>query len=140
MGSRPSQAKGELVRSIMFPKPTQYVSCRDGCACSLETYPPRTLFMLFLSFNPFQSIAVLTNFHSTYVRSSFRFYTDSFKFIGMLAFVGLWGFVYSVIVLLNNGEPNDVVIVRAFDLVTTVSSSSRMPQISSAACFIKYII
>ena len=70
-----STAKGQLVRSIMFPKPAQ-----------------------------------------------FRFYSDSYKFIGLLACLGLVGFIYSVVILLHNGVDKGLVVVRAFDLVTTVSS------------------
>ena len=69
-----STAKGQLVRSIMFPKPAQ-----------------------------------------------FRFYSDSYKFIGLLACLGLVGFIYSVIMLLHNDVAHGLVVIRAFDLVTTVS-------------------
>ena len=38
----------------------------------------------------------------------------------LLACLGLIGFVYSVIVLLRNEVAKALVVVRAFDLVTTV--------------------
>ena len=50
-------AKGELVRSILFPKPNR-----------------------------------------------FSFYSDSFKFIGILGIVSILGFIWSVYFLVKNGE------------------------------------
>jgi hypothetical protein len=41
----------------------------------------------------------------------------------LLACLGLVGFIYSVIVLLRNDVAKSLVVVRAFDLVTTVCAT-----------------
>lgn len=66
-------AKGELVRSILFPKPNR-----------------------------------------------FSFYSDSFKFIGILAGVAVLGFIWSSAFLITNGESTFTVIIRSLDLITIV--------------------
>lgn len=68
-----STAKGQLVRSILYPKPTH-----------------------------------------------FRFYTDSFKFIGVLACMALVGFIVNAVVQTMYGEELLYIFLKAGDLVTTV--------------------
>ncbi len=72
--------------------------------------------------------------------SRFRFYSDSYKFIGLLGCLGLVGFIYSVIVLLHLGVDHLTVSIRAFDLVTTVSLSSSSSSSSFFFFFLMIVI
>ncbi|KAK2952201.1 ion-transporting P-type ATPase [Blattamonas nauphoetae] len=64
-------AKGRLIRSMLFPKPTK-----------------------------------------------FRFYSDSFKFIGVLFLIAMVGFVVVIIFLIRDGEELFRVIFKSLDIVT----------------------
>lgn len=66
-----STAKGELVRSILFPKPVD-----------------------------------------------FKFNKDTYKFIGVLASIALMGFVYTIILMVRNGDEAGDIIKRSLDLIT----------------------
>ncbi|XP_046381201.2 polyamine-transporting ATPase 13A3-like isoform X3 [Haliotis rufescens] len=64
-------AKGELVRSIMFPKPVD-----------------------------------------------FKFNRDTYWFIGILAFLASLGFIYTLILMVRNGDTVSDIIIRTLDLLT----------------------
>jgi cation-transporting P-type ATPase 13A2 len=64
-------AKGDLVRSILFPKPNR-----------------------------------------------FRFYEDSFRFVGIMAVIALAGMVWSVVFLMVYDSSTEDIVVHALDLVT----------------------
>lgn len=66
-------AKGDLVRSILFPKPNR-----------------------------------------------FSFYSDSFKFVGILAGIAVIGFIWASIFLVKAGENTETVLIRSLDLLTIV--------------------
>ncbi|CAG9316229.1 unnamed protein product [Blepharisma stoltei] len=68
-----STAKGELVKSILFPKPNR-----------------------------------------------FKFYTDSFKFIGLMSLFGLFGFLWYLGNYIQDGESLVDTLMSCFDLVTTI--------------------
>ena len=118
-------AKGELVRSIMFPKPAQYVLLRNSF---LEFDWLHSSLLSLDRFNDQRALAacggllilILIGWLCVH---RFRFYSDSYKFIGLLAVLGLGGFIYSVVILLRNGMPDGEVVVRGFDLVTTVRAA-----------------
>ncbi|KAI3637529.1 hypothetical protein MIR68_004178 [Amoeboaphelidium protococcarum] len=52
--------------------------------------------------------------------TSFKFYEDSFKFIGILACIALVGFIYSIYQYVKGGAVWWLVVIRAFDLFTIV--------------------
>ncbi|KAL6723420.1 hypothetical protein Aduo_018430 [Ancylostoma duodenale] len=68
-----STLKGELVRSIMYPKPID-----------------------------------------------FRFTKDLFKFVAFLFFIALFGFAYTITIMVQRNEPLRKIIVRSLDIVTIV--------------------
>ncbi|KAA6376720.1 MAG: putative Vacuolar cation-transporting ATPase YPK9, partial [Streblomastix strix] len=80
-----STAKGQLVRSILFPKP----------------------------------------------QTRFKFYEDSFKFIGVLALIALLGFIINAIMQATYGESALMIILRAGDLVT-IAVPPTLPAIMSS--------
>ena len=51
---------------------------------------------------------------------TFAFYEDSFKFIGVLFFIAVCGFVFSTINFIALGTPGLVIFIRALDLITIV--------------------
>ncbi|KAH7816798.1 putative P-type ATPase (P-ATPase) Superfamily Protein [Monocercomonoides exilis] len=79
-----STAKGQLVRSILFPKPTK-----------------------------------------------FKFYEDSFKFIGVMACIAFTGFVANAIIQTSYNTPFKDIILRAGDLVT-IAVPPTLPAVMSA--------
>merc|ERR1712000_264523 len=52
--------------------------------------------------------------------SGFKFYRDSFRYIGVMAFVAVLGFIASFINFIRLGVEWHVIIVRALDLITIV--------------------
>ncbi|KAI0012819.1 hypothetical protein F4779DRAFT_566997 [Xylariaceae sp. FL0662B] len=52
--------------------------------------------------------------------SGFKFYRDSFRYISVMAYVALLGFVVSFVNFIRLGLPWHVIIIRALDLVTIV--------------------
>ncbi|EYC46090.1 hypothetical protein Y032_0408g925 [Ancylostoma ceylanicum] len=68
-----STLKGQLVRSIMYPKPID-----------------------------------------------FRFTKDLFKFVAFLFFIALFGFAYTIAIMVQRNEPLRKIIVRSLDIVTIV--------------------
>ncbi|KIH59782.1 P-type ATPase of unknown pump specificity [Ancylostoma duodenale] len=68
-----STLKGQLVRSIMYPKPID-----------------------------------------------FRFTKDLFKFVAFLFFIALFGFAYTITIMVQRNEPLRKIIVRSLDIVTIV--------------------
>lgn len=65
--------KGQLVRSIMYPKPID-----------------------------------------------FRFTKDLFKFVAFLFFIAMFGFAYTIIIMIQRNEPVKKIIVRSLDIITIV--------------------
>ncbi|GMM37042.1 putative acid anhydride hydrolase [Saccharomycopsis crataegensis] len=68
-----STTKGQLLRSMLFPKPV-----------------------------------------------GFKFYRDSFKYIGFMAMVAFFGFLYSIHNFLSLNLETSVIVLRAFDIITIV--------------------
>ena len=66
-------AKGELVRSVLFPKPNR-----------------------------------------------FSFYTDSFKFIGIMSIFGVIGLIWAVSFLVYHNSSTETIIIRGLDIITIV--------------------
>lgn len=52
--------------------------------------------------------------------NKFKFYEDSFKFIGVLAMISMVGFVVSIFLLSSLGVTADLIALRALDLITIV--------------------
>ncbi|KAA6387883.1 MAG: putative Vacuolar cation-transporting ATPase YPK9, partial [Streblomastix strix] len=80
-----STAKGQLVRSILFPKP----------------------------------------------QTRFKFYEDSFKFIGILGIIAVGGFIVNAVMQSMYGESVDQIILRALDLIT-IAVPPTLPAIMSS--------
>lgn len=51
--------------------------------------------------------------------NKFKFYEDSFKFVGVLSFLGLIGFVVSLVSFIRQGVAPYYIAVRALDIITT---------------------
>ncbi|TID19222.1 hypothetical protein CANINC_003792 [Pichia inconspicua] len=79
---------------------------------------------------PATALVVRTGFNTTkgaLVRSmlfpkptGFKFYEDSFKYIGVMATIAGFGFIFSTINFLKLGLGWDIIILRALDLITIV--------------------
>lgn len=79
---------------------------------------------------PVIAMAVKTGFNTTkgsLVRSmlfpkpiGFKFYEDSFKYIGFMTFIAFIGFIYSTYNFIKLGLPKRVMILRALDIITIV--------------------
>ncbi|XP_039307222.1 probable cation-transporting ATPase 13A3 isoform X2 [Solenopsis invicta] len=52
--------------------------------------------------------------------ADFKFDKDSYKFIGILAFIATCGFIYAVIIKVSHGSTADIVAIKALDLITIV--------------------
>ncbi|KAG0687930.1 hypothetical protein C6P40_001604 [Pichia californica] len=76
------------------------------------------------------ALVVRTGFNTTkgaLVRSmllpkptGFKFYEDSFKYIGVMSMIACFGFIFSTINFIKLGLPWKVIILRALDLITIV--------------------
>lgn len=81
-------------------------------------------------FEPALALAVRTGFSTTkgaLLRSmmfpkptGFKFYSDSFKYIGVMGLVAVCGFVVSTVNFLRMGMPTHLIVFRALDLITIV--------------------
>lgn len=79
---------------------------------------------------PATALVVRTGFNTTkgaLVRSmllpkptGFKFYEDSFKYIGVMSMIAGFGFIFSTINFLKLGLPWKVIVLRALDLITIV--------------------
>jgi hypothetical protein len=56
------------------------------------------------------------------IPARFKFYRDGMRFVGLMLLAAMLGFVYSVIILSRHGVPTLDIVIRAFDLMTTVSA------------------
>lgn len=82
------------------------------------------------SFEPALAMAVRTGFNTTkgaLVRSmmfpkpsGFKFYRDSFRYIGVMACVAMVGFIFSTVNFVRLGMPTSLIVLRALDLITVV--------------------
>lgn len=52
--------------------------------------------------------------------SGFKFYQDSFKYIGVMACVAIFGFLHSVVNFVKMGMSTKLIVFRALDLITIV--------------------
>lgn len=79
---------------------------------------------------PVTAMAVKTGFNTTkgaLVRSmlfpkpvGFKFYEDSFKYIGFMTVIAFFGFMYSTYNFIKLGLPKKLMILRALDIITIV--------------------
>lgn len=79
---------------------------------------------------PATALVVRTGFNTTkgaLIRSmllpkpvGFKFYEDSFKYIGVMSLIACFGFIFSTINFIKLGLPWKVIILRALDLITIV--------------------
>lgn len=79
---------------------------------------------------PATALVIRTGFNTTkgaLVRSmlfpkptGFKFYEDSFKYIGVMTCIACFGFIFSTINFIKLGLPTSVIILRALDLITIV--------------------
>ncbi|CAN6655068.1 vacuolar cation-transporting ATPase Ypk9p [Trichomonascus vanleenenianus] len=52
--------------------------------------------------------------------SGFKFYQDSFKYIGVMGMIAVFGFIISTINFIKLGMPTHLIVLRALDLITIV--------------------
>lgn len=52
--------------------------------------------------------------------SGFKFYQDSFKYIGVMACIAIFGFIISTVNFIRMGIPVRLIVLRALDLITIV--------------------
>ncbi|EGV66420.1 hypothetical protein PSN45_002982 [Yamadazyma tenuis] len=79
---------------------------------------------------PVKALVVKTGFNTTkgsLIRSmlfpkpiGFKFYQDSFKYIGFMSFIAFTGFIYSTVNFIKLGVPKSLMILRALDIITIV--------------------
>lgn len=79
---------------------------------------------------PATALVIRTGFNTTkgaLVRSmlfpkptGFKFYEDSFKYIGVMALIAVFGFIFSTINFIRLGLDWSIIILRALDLITIV--------------------
>lgn len=79
---------------------------------------------------PVKALVIKTGFNTTkgaLIRSmlfpkpvGFKFYQDSFKYIGFMSFIAFIGFIYSTINFIKLGLPKSLMILRALDIITIV--------------------
>lgn len=79
---------------------------------------------------PVKALVIKTGFSTTkgsLIRSmlfpkpiGFKFYEDSFKYIGFMSLIAAIGFIYSTINFIKLGVPKSLMVLRALDIITIV--------------------